>query len=276
MEYGSFWKTVKEKFRWLKWLDPFTYSDLLLQKIDPDHEWQLRRWLIELLTAFVSAFLLYTLIGWVLGTAMPLVIVVSGSMEPIMHRGDVVLLQGIRNGSDVKVQEATINENIAGRGFWDFGSANYFPDYGLPSSLNNCVQHQSRGVYSVTLDGKEYRFRTDGDILVYFSQFPGRNPEPIIHRAVLLIHAKDGDYFLTKGDSKFNPLFDQDCGKLIGSIPECSCITLYPIPVKQVQGKAVGWIPLVGYVKLVLVDDLVQWLQGCPATLTCPRGCCFP
>ncbi len=271
MEYGSFWKTLKEKLRWLKWIDPFTYSDLLLQKIDPDHEWKMRRWLVELLTAFISAFLLYTIIGWVLGTAMPLVIVVSGSMEPILHRGDVVLLQGI-GGSDVKVQEATINQNIAGRGFWDFGTVQYFPsqDGWLPDS-NACVQQRNRGIYSVTIEGKEYRFRTDGDIVVYFS-----GNEPIIHRAVLRIHAKDGDYFLTKGDSKFNPLFDQDCGRLIGSISECSCITLYPIPIKQVQGKAVGWIPLVGYVKLILVDDLTQLLQGCPPTMTCPRGCCFP
>ncbi len=275
MEYGSFWKTLKEKLRWLKWIDPFTYSDLLLQKIDPDHEWQLRRWLIELATAFISAFLLYTIIGWVLGTAMPLVIVVSGSMEPILHRGDVVLLQGIRGGSDVKVQEATIDQNIAGKGFWDFGTVQYFPSQEgwLPDS-NACVQQRNRGIYSVTIEGKEYRFRTDGDIVVYFS-----GNEPIIHRAVLRIHAKDGDYFLTKGDSVCNPIFDQDCGRIIAGRPECGCIALYPIPVNQIQGKAVGWIQLLGYVKLLIIDDTLQFFRGgCPpqSQLKCQQTCYFP
>jgi signal peptidase I len=273
MEYGGFWKELKQK---LKWLDPFTYSDLLLQKLDPNHEWEMKRWVIELATAFISAFLLYTILGLILQTSMPLVIVVSGSMEPVLHRGDVALLQGVHSASDLKVQEATINQDIAGKGFWDFGSVNYFPDSTIPPSPYDCVLHRGKSVYSVLLNGKEYRLNTEGDIVVYFSQLPGRVSEPIIHRAVLLIHANDGDFLLTKGDSVYNPFFDADCGKLVGSVPECPCITLYPVPIQQLQGKAAGWIPLVGYVKLLLIDDLTQWLQGCPPVSNCPDGCCFP
>lgn len=273
MEYGGFWKLLKEK---LKWLDPFSYSDLLLKKLGWEEN-GVARFFVELGTAFLSAFLLYAVIGLLLGTSMPLVIVVSGSMEPVLSRGDVVLLQGVHSGDDVHVQEAWVNQNIAGLSFWDFGTVNYFPDSSAPPLENQlCESRLGRGVYSVVLDGKEYRLRTDGDIVVYFSKFPGRTPEPIIHRAVLKIHAKDGDFFLTKGDSVRNPIFDEDCGKTVLGVPQCSCISLYPLRVQELQGKAVGWIPAIGYVKLALVDDLTQFLQGCPPSNACPSGCCFP
>lgn len=263
MEYGTFWSKLKQRF---KWLDPFTYSDLLLEKTGYSQNGGIRL-VVELVTAFVTAFVLYSVIGLLLGTSMPIVIVVSGSMEPVFHRGDIVILQGVGNASNVSVQEVTLDQSLANKAFWDFGSVNYFLD-----------EHGRQSTYSLVLGSNEYRLRTDGDIVVYFSQFPTRKPEPVIHRAVLKIHATDGDYFLTKGDSLNNPLIDQDCGRVLLGSPEHSCITLYPIKTGQLQGKAVGWIPLLGYIKLILVDDLLQLLSGCPpqAQLNCPQGCCFP
>lgn len=255
------WKEIKQK---LRWLDPFTYSDLLLKKIG----WEdngLLRFITELVTAFVAAFLLYSIIGFVMGTAMPLVIVLSGSMEPVLHRGDIVLLQGAAAPEAVKVQSISLNRNLSGLAFSDFGSATYFLD-----------ESNRRVVYSLVFADQNVRLNTEGDIVVYFSQQPGIPPQPIIHRAVLRIHANDGDFFLTKGDSIFNPTFDQDCGRVVLGQSEKACITLYPIKASELQGKTVGFIPLVGYVKLILVDDLAQFLQGCPKTIECPSGCCFP
>ncbi|MBU1930126.1 hypothetical protein KJ972_01340 [Candidatus Micrarchaeota archaeon] len=258
----------------IKWIDPFTYSDLLLKKINPSEHWSVK-FGVELGTAFLSAFVLYTIVGLIMGSSMPLVIVVSGSMEPVLHRGDVVLLKGVQTIDDLKTQEVTINRNLKGLGFWDFGHVNYYPDPGaIPLNSNLPGQRTGRGVYSITIEDQNYRFQTDGDIIVYFSHMTGRMPEAIIHRAVLKIKALDGEYVLTKGDA--NPPFDQDCGRVITGIPEYPCITLYPIPIEEIQGKSAGFVPLIGFVKLVLVDDLTQFLQGCPKTLSCPTGCCFP
>ncbi|MDO8627490.1 MAG: hypothetical protein Q7K42_03425, partial [Candidatus Diapherotrites archaeon] len=69
--------------------------------------------------------------------------------------------------------------------------------------------------------------------------------------------AQDGIFLLTKGDSKLNPLLDQD-----------SSITNFPIVQKDIQGRAVLVnnyplkIPLLGYVKLLLFDDLPKFLSG--------------
>lgn len=273
MEYGSFWSRLHQK---IKWIDPFTYSDIVLKKINPGDSWSVK-FIVELLTAFIAAFVLYTVVGLIMGTGMPLVIVVSGSMEPTLYRGDVVLLQGVSIADDLKVQEISIDRDLEGLSFWDFGTVNYFPDSTAPPlGTHLCEQRQGRGVYSVEIGGKEIRLEKDGDIIVYFSKFPGRISEPIIHRAVLKIHAKDGDYFLTKGDSKYNSLFDQDCGRVVLGIPECSCISVYPIKLEEIQGKAIGSIPLIGYAKLFLIDDISQFLLGCPKTTACPNGCCFP
>ncbi len=257
VEYGSVWTRLKQK---LKWLDPFSYSDLLLEKINPDKHWYIE-FPVELATAFLSAFLLYVFIGFVLGTNMPIVVVVSGSMEPVFSRGDVVVLQGVTSKT-LKVQEITVPFALKEKPFFAFGNPNYF--------LN---EQNKQEIFSITVQDQNIRFDQSGDSVVYFSRF---NNEPIIHRAVLLIHASDGDFLLTKGDSANNTTFDQDCGRVVLGFPEKSCITPYPVPISEVRGKAVGWIPVIGYVKLILVDDLLQLLRGCPPTSLCAKGCCFP
>lgn len=271
--YGAFWEWVKEKTRWI---NPFTYSNLLLKKINPDNHWIIQ-FPVELLTLCLSLLIFYLLISLVLGTPTSVLIILSESMSPTLHRGDLVLLQGIRSADDVTVQEVSINQNLDGLAFWDFGTVNYYPDASAPPpDTQLCEQRKGQGTYSIKINGEEKRFNTEGDIVVYFSNFPGRQSEPIIHRAVLKIRANDGDYFLTKGDSMYNPFFDEDCGRVVLGKPDCSCISLYPIKTREIQGKAIGSIPLIGYVKLILVDDLGQFLRGCPKTSECPTGCCFP
>lgn len=88
----------------LKWLDPFTYVDkFLMPKINPKNN-EVIAWVIYLVSAFVFAFAIYTILGLLLGTNSPMVIVVSGSMEPTMYRGDVVVLHGV-NPADIKAPE---------------------------------------------------------------------------------------------------------------------------------------------------------------------------
>jgi len=92
-----------------------------------------------------------------------------------------------------------------------------------------------------------------GNIVVYTSYPYGL---PIIHRAVVLIHASDGDFVLTKGDNQLtNPTFDADCGSIVSNSSQKSCITFYAVKVSSISGKAFFNVPKVGCVKLWLFDD---------------------
>ncbi|WP_457743093.1 signal peptidase I [Thermococcus sp.] len=78
-----------------------------------------------------------------LHTGSPLVIVVSGSMEPVFYRGDVVLLKGITNPNQVKVGDVIVYKR---------------PGYEYP------IIHRVRYIYTIKLDGKpEKCFVTWGD-----------------------------------------------------------------------------------------------------------------
>src|SRR3989338_10251927 len=54
----------------------------------------LKKDLIELAAAFVAAWVFYQGLAFALDTPMPVVSVVSNSMEPILHRGDLLLVKG--------------------------------------------------------------------------------------------------------------------------------------------------------------------------------------
>jgi len=81
-----------------------------------------------------------------LHTSSPLVIVVSGSMEPVFYRGDVVLLEGIsmKNIDDVHLNDVVVYKR---------------PGYEYP------IIHRVRAIYNVTLPNgtTERCFVTWGD-----------------------------------------------------------------------------------------------------------------
>ncbi|MFH1256899.1 MAG: hypothetical protein V1494_06445 [Candidatus Diapherotrites archaeon] len=246
------WKEFREK---LKWLDPFTYVDLfLMPKINPKNN-EVISWAVYLVSAFVFAFAIYSILGFILGTGSPMVIVVSGSMEPTMYRGDVIVLQGV---APEQINAPEI-------------------DTGLPSlekvPLSTIAELDSIQRVILFKDGQSLAFQQigTGDTVVYNSDI---RAEPIIHRAIAKLLAKDGVYLLTKGDH--NTGVDEDCGTVSvnGSsvIVSKQCINLYPVKADKIQGRAVLKIPLVGYVKLIFFDDLPTLLFGCRN----PYGCQFP
>ncbi len=202
-------------------------------------------WGVYLLSAFVFAWAIYSIFGIALGTSSPLVIVVSGSMEPLYHRGDVIVLQGTPfeqlQGAEVKLQE-----QLAGKPFSSFATPHY-------ASTPHGIQIDSIEFSN----GETVKITKEGSIAVYFSQYL---QQPIIHRIVAKISASDGHYVLTKGDSINNNTIDQDCGKVRYSIPEKHCITLYPVREEEIQGKSIFRIPAIGCVKLWLFDDLSSLL----------------
>jgi len=248
------WNSFKKN---LQWLDPFFYSELLLKKMRAS-EISWIRFAVEAFTAFVSAWVLYAVIGFILQTSMPLVIVVSGSMEPLMHRGDVVLLQGVSENS-LSAPVVPVPFPVSNSSFEQLGSVRQVLD--------------ERGrlvVYGVEVNNEEFSFDHSGDVVVYFSSFLR---EPVIHRAVLKITAPDGVFVLTKGDA--NPTFDQDCGRVVMGVPQRPCITAYPIPLQEVRGKMLYRVPLLGYVKLLLFDDILELVTGCPPSPVRGEYCAY-
>ncbi|MFH1224534.1 MAG: hypothetical protein V1676_01895 [Candidatus Diapherotrites archaeon] len=235
----------------LKWLDPFTYVDLfVMPRLNPkDNEYL--GWAIYIFFAFVFALAFYTLLGLALNTNSPLMIVVSASMEPVLYRGDVVLLQGVPpqslNAPLVELDAQTLRNTA----LIDFAQIGY--ELGDDGVLRSKILDFG--------NGKKTEITTNGDIVVYFSEL--RN-EPIIHRAVAKLHAKDGYYIITKGDNYTkNTTVDQDCGKVFSGMPSKPCINLYPQPAEKLDGRMILKIPFLGCAKLWLMDDLATLLtQG--------------
>lgn len=240
------YKQFKQKFSFLKWIDPFTYVEILLRKFHPKKEKpsafdETIDWAVYLFFAAVFAFLIYTAFGIILNTPAPMVIVMSGSMEPVMYRGDVIVLYGATK-EEIKAPEISLPRDTL--------EETLLIEFAKPA-------YNRKNISSIDFEnGEKIEISTEGDIVVYHSKL---KDEPIIHRAVAKLKVIDGTYFLTKGDSVLNTTIDQDCGRIIPpGIPEKDCITLYPVPYEEIQGKAVLKIPLAGCVKLWLFDDLTS------------------
>ena len=233
------WSELKKK---LEWLDPFTYVDrFLMPRLNPNNNEALS-WIVYIASAFVFAWLFYTVLGLVLGTGSPMVIVLSGSMEPLYHRGDVIVMQNANAENLLAPIVELDNESLVESPLDSFANAIYSEQNGVIQSLE----------FS---GGQQLPITQQGDIVVYWSDL---QQKPIIHRAVAKLHAQDGWYVLTKGDSEQNSSIDQDCGRIILGHPDKECITLYPIPVEKLEGKSSFSIPLVGCLKLWPLDNLIS------------------
>lgn len=174
---------------------------------------------------------------------MPMAIVYSASMEPSLHRGDIVILTKANN---LKVEEITINQNISNKDLEEFADVSYYlNEYGLEEAEYLTIGDKNISLLSA--------INNKNSVIVYPSNVSGKD---IIHRAIVKINANDGVFLLTKGDNhKTNTYIDQDCGVDIvdGEITiEKPCLNLCPIKEKDLKGKKLGKIPYIGYIKLVL------------------------
>ncbi len=227
----------------LKWLDPFTYVDHYVMPVVNPNKNEHIELAVDVVFAFIFAFFLYNFVlAFLLGTASPLVIVYSGSMEPELYRGDVAILTGSK---DINVRDADVDFPLANKPVREFAKPN----------LGQYIGYER--LAGISIGEKSYAFDNSGPVVVYRSTLNGLD---IIHRAVLKLHAPDGDYLITYGDNgRTNNVFDEYCPP---SPTPLDCITEYPVPVLQLKGKYLFHIPLVGYVKLLIFDDLPRLLFG--------------
>ncbi len=255
---------VKEKFFFLKWLDPFTYVEIALRKAHPKQPGAVHEgidWAVYIVSALFFAFLLYSFLGFLLGTSYPMVIVLSGSMEPVYYRGDVIVLQGTE-GKDISAPLVELNApTLKGVEFDEIGSTVCAHDslkeampcsffYRSPDAPNlNPAKFRATKI-NFRGTGQSVNVTTKGDIIVFYSP---TGQKDIIHRAVAKIKAGDGYYFLTKGDSVRNPLIDQD---------ELVKISSYPVKESEIKGKALFRVPFIGWIKLLIFDELPSLFRG--------------
>lgn len=266
---------LKELKKKLEWLDPFTYVDLwVMPRVNPNKNKTIE-WIVYLFFALVFAVVLFTILGLVLGTKNPMVIVVSASMEPVLARGDVVVLLGVPP-EKIKGNQVELDMDLEGKMLKDFAEVDY-----AAQKIN-------------FVNGQSIPLEKNGDTAVYYSDIGSIQ---IIHRVVGKIKTPQGIYLLTKGDNVLtNKTVDQDCGGIIleqlenknllaagkqwypydnyfcycaapPSSPvvmgqacyvctERPCNTIFPIKAEKIDGIAVTRVPVVGCVKLWLFDDL--------------------
>ncbi len=226
----------------IKYLDPYTYMDLFLEKVfgkPKKTEIKIIYWIVYLLYSLLLAFIIYKGLGLILGTPLPLATVVSGSMEPSFYRGDIIIVSSAKN---ISSEIITIDENIRNKNITDFLE--------IKSQKNEYGKEEAK---YIIINEKEIdisnAIENKNSIVIYKSNITGKD---IIHRIVLTIEANDGIFVLTKGDNKeTNYVIDQEC-VISGNYVLNGCLHVYSIPKEDLLGKKIGKIPYIGYLKLFL------------------------
>ncbi|MFH0701441.1 MAG: signal peptidase I [Candidatus Woesearchaeota archaeon] len=191
---------------------------------EEDSAWS---WLVNIIVAFILIkFIVYPLLGLVLGTGFPLVAVISESMEHGLH-----------------------DQIICGQVFDDlqYSFDNYWKMCGSWYEQNGITKEQfklfpfrngfDKGDVIILWRANPSNIHL-GDILV----FQGNKPQPIIHRVVKDWQEEGKNYYQTKGDHNSASLTGQNGETKIG--------------IERVYGKGLFRIPYLGWVKILVVDAL--------------------
>jgi signal peptidase I len=177
----------------LKYLDPYFYMDLFIEFLHKkDINYKILDVVIYILYSLILAYLLLKILGLLLGTSDAMMIVVSGSMDPTLKIGDIVVLKAPNN---IQTNEIIINKDINKTPLNWFAKINY----DLKTIISNNKQITLLDTKSITIDENKYDLKQEGAIIVYYSEIQKRK---IIHRAIFKLTANDGNYYLTKGDKK--------------------------------------------------------------------------
>lgn len=201
----STFKQQLKKLWWFLWEDNSVWS-----------------WLANIVVAFVLIkFILYPVLGLLLGTNYPIVAVVSGSME---HDGSFDEWWS----NEQCCVDASCSKRVAQSEFYmqQGITKDNFKEFSFKNGFN-------KGDIMILRNAKELSI---GDILVFFAD---TRAEPIIHRIVQVKGLPDDRVFKTKGDHNcLSAPFEQSVRK------------------DRMVGKAVLRIPLLGWIKIGFVELL--------------------
>ncbi|MBI3587743.1 hypothetical protein HY995_05510 [Candidatus Micrarchaeota archaeon] len=195
--------------------------------------------IVELAYALGLAVAVWLVLQFLLGTDTPVDVVTSCSMLPNLERGDMIVVQGLGDARSNSLQfSGGVDTLFSG------------PDR-LRRLARQCTVNTGGAVVStlctsgVEYAGGEYSQDRQGDILVFIPT--PRDVGLIVHRSFLRLANGTDEFFLTKGDN--NVGLDQEAGFL-------------PVPSRDVKGKVLFRIPLLGYLKLFLFMQFEE-PQGC-------------
>ncbi|MDP3734696.1 MAG: hypothetical protein Q8R37_05700 [Nanoarchaeota archaeon] len=182
-------------------------------------------WLANIIVAFLLIrFIIYPVLGVLLGTSFPIVAVISESMEHGIH--DNVLCGEYRE----QFHESFDN-------YWDF-CGNWYEAKGI--SRTEFQRFPFRNGFNkgdvIILWRANDRNLDVGDVLV----FQGNRPQPIIHRIVKSYTDEGEQFYQTKGDHNKE--------MLTGSYGETR------IDQERIFGKGILRIPYLGWIKIIFVD----------------------
>lgn len=193
------------------------------------HDDSLLSWVVNIILAFILIkFVVYPLLGALFGTALPLVAVISESME---HN----TAYDAWWGETASCQGQQVCPYAPGYWYEQQGiTKEQFAQFPLHKGFN-------RGDVIVLFSAKQIE---QGDVIVFQSQ----KPYPIIHRVIDIRTDEQGTFYITKGDNNPGPIVATDLNEL--NVRE-----------EQLMGKAVVKIPYIGYLRL-LFSDLLSLLGG--------------
>ena len=249
------------------------------------HEYGWKHEVIDTIVALVIAVAIWISASVMLNTSSPISGVVSCSMLPNLYRGDFVIIQGApvdaytiemseqelaalqshevtihtQNGTNASVSGSAYSycmyhryedvcktfisepeqvEEIAGPFTYRYAECQIdYPDN--VRSFGPCLR-------AIEFEGREYLTNYSNSVIVYKSD-PGTlyaNVGDIVHRVFFRINVGNETYYVTRGDN--NPILDIQVYDYFHNMGNA------PIPERNVKGKVLFRIPILGYFKLFI------------------------
>lgn len=197
-------------------------------------------WLINVLLAFlIIKFLIYPALGAVFGTDLPIVAVISNSME---HKFQDIPIQanGITVGYEYKMCGKLFqNKEYVDYDYWWSKCGDWYEERNISKDIFKEYSF-STGFNTgdlMIIVNSEFETTQVGDVIVFYRQAEDRTTIPIIHRVVEKVDNKGLRYYKTKGDNNADHgVFSNLNENFIAS--------------NTVAGKAVARIPWLGWVKI--------------------------
>ncbi len=189
------------------------------------HDDSLGSWILNVIVAFLLIrYIVYPVLGIVLGTSFPIVAVVSESMEHSLFKG---VLCG-RNIGDYK--ESFDNYwSICGSWYEQRGiNKEQFRQFSFHDGFN-------KGDVLFLWRANENNLKV-GDVLV----FQASRPQPIIHRIVAIKEENGKKFYQTKGDHN-----SESIAPVLGETK---------IDASRIEGKGILRIPYLGWIKILFVE----------------------
>lgn len=182
-------------------------------------------WLVNIILAFLLIkFLIYPALGAAFGTNLPIVAVISSSMEHPEGENWFFTDPAICKIGGCVQMEWYMEHNITEKDFDKFRFSNGFNTGDL-----------------MIIASSDFENTNIGDVIVFYRSAADRTSIPIIHRVVEKGNKEGVEFYKTKGDNNYG------FGKPSSNFPD---LDEEYVVADSVAGKAVARIPWLGWVKI--------------------------